>query len=127
MNSFEILGTICKDMDEWPQSWAGDDDDIIVGAKLLEEFQSYLSSLVEKGRAKATIKKHATYIWTLGGEILRDTNTHGVDPNLPGKQLLLKYINSDGGPFWRDANNEEDFQQYDSVCRRLYKFLTKMS
>lgn len=119
------LVLLCKDIDQWPDSWAGDDNDVIVGNALVSEFKHYLLHLMAKGRAKATIKKHADYLWALGGEIIRDTNEYGVKENLGSKNLILKYVNDSGGPFWRHADNESDLRQYDATCRQLYKFLVK--
>lgn len=117
------LALICKDIDQWPKSWAGDDSDIIVGNLLLSEFKLYLLHLIAKGRATATIKKHADYLWALGGEIIRDTNEYSHDNSISSKNLVLKYIDDSGGPYWRHADSESDLRQYDATCRQLYKFL----
>jgi hypothetical protein len=117
------LAFICNDFDQWPQSWAGEDKDVVVGNALLTEFKRYLLQLINKGRAKATIKKHADYLWALGGEIIRDTSEYGVDENVSSRDLILKYVDDSGGPYWRHASSETDLKQYDSVCRQLYKFL----
>jgi hypothetical protein len=119
------LHSLCKDLNNWPDSWAGDENDLIVGRQILELFTQYLLDLIEKGRAKSTIKKHADYLWALGGEIIRDTNEHGVHSVLSSTDLLLRYIHAGGGPYWRHAVSEDDLRQYDSVCRSLYKFLNQ--
>ena len=117
------LTIICKDIDEWPDSWAGDKNDFLTGIKILSEFKNFLVNLIEKGRSTRTIKRHANYIWALGGEIIRNTNEHGVGYKLSGSQIILKYIHPDGGPYWRYATSDADHQQYDSACSRLHKFL----
>ena len=117
------LALICNDLDLWPQSWAGEDKDVVVGNMLLTEFKRYLIHLINKGRAKATIKTHADNLWVLGGEIIRDTNEYGVNENLSSSELILKYVDESGGPYWRHASCGSDLKQYDSVCRQLYKFL----
>jgi len=122
-NPLHRLEMMCNDIDQWPISWAGDDKDVIVGRVLLGEFKHYLLHLMTKGRANATIKKHADYLWALGGEIIRDTNEYGVENNLTSKHLVLKYINNDGGPYWRHANSEAESHQYDATCRQLFKYL----
>jgi hypothetical protein len=115
----------CSDFDQWPQSWAGDEDDIVVGQKLLVEFKEYLLGLIVKGRKKKTVKKHADYLWSLGGEIISDTNTNGVDANLSGTDILLNYISPSGGPYWRHAYGEKEHEQFDSICRLLYQHISK--
>jgi len=119
----ECLKLWCNDIDKWPQSWAGVDEDIIVGQKIVVEFKAYLKSLIDKGRTKKTVKKHADYLWALGGEIIRDTSENGIDPNLNNIEILLIYVNAIDGPYWRHAYNEKDHQQFDSICRQLYKYI----
>ena len=115
----------CKDIDDWPQSWAGDEDDVLMGLKLLTEFKRYLINLIAKRRSKTTIKKHADYLWCLGGEIIRDTSEYGDKEKLSNKDVVLRYVDSSGGPYWRHALSESDEHHYHSVCRQLYKFLTQ--
>lgn len=103
----------------------GDDDDLPVGNLALGVFIQYLIHLMEKGRVRSTVKKHGDYLWALGGEIIRDTSESGFDRNLSALDLVLGYVDSHGGPYWRHANSEEDQRQYDSVCRSLYRFLYK--
>jgi len=124
-NPSEFLEKWCSDLQNWPQSWAGDQDDVITGEKLTQVFRGYLLDLISIGRSRKTIKKHATYLWCLGGEIIRDTNEYGADSSLSDGGLLLRYINSDGGLYWPYASSESDLLQYDSVCRMLYKYVKR--
>ena len=118
------VSAICKDLDRWPESWAGGKEDIAVGEQLLGVFTVYLIQLINKGRTKATIRKHADYLWALGGEIIRDMSEDDTSGSMPDGDLVLKYIDSEGGPYWRHASNDNYHQQFDSVCRQLYKYLT---
>jgi len=122
-NPQQRLALICNDINQWPKSWAGDDSDIIIGNVVLSQFKLYLLHLIAKGRATTTIKKHANCLWALGGEIIRDTNEYGWDERLPSKNIVLKYVNDSGGPYWRHADGESDLRLYDNTCRQLYKFL----
>jgi hypothetical protein len=123
--SVQRLYLFCPDIDQWPDSWAGDAKDVIAGSALLMEFKDYLGHLIEKGRAKATVRKHADYLWALGGEIIRETHDAGVDEELSAEIIILMYVSLQGGPYWRHASNENDLVQYDSVCRQLYKYLSQ--
>lgn len=114
---------ILSDIRQWPESWKGDERDLISGEQILGIFIHYLSALIDKGRARATIRKHGDYLWALGGEIVRDLNDQNLDPGLDSNQLILNYVDSEGGPYWRHANSEDELRQYDRVCRALYKFL----
>ncbi len=82
-----------------------------------------LVHLIEKGRARSTLKKQGDYLWALGGEIIRDMREPGFDENRLAYDLVLSYVDNLGGPYWRHASCEEDLCQYDSVCRALYQFL----
>jgi hypothetical protein len=125
--ALQQLAAICNDLDRWPESWAGDKDDIPVGRTLLGLFKPYLTELINKGRTKATTKRHADYLWALGGEIIRDVSENETPFDVPGNELVLRYVDSDGGPLWQHASSDNDLQQFDSVCRQLYKFVTKMT
>ena len=120
--------SICKDIDQWPQSWAGFPHDVPVGDKLVELFKGFLNQQIDKGRAKSTIKRHADYLWILGGEIIREISNDDEDDEaytLSGKTLLLQYINDEGGTYWTDAPSEQELVAYNSVCRRLYQWMIK--
>ena len=123
--SIQQIEAVFPDIQSWPESWMGDDDDLPPGNLALGVFIQYLIHLMEKGRARSTVKKHGDYLWALGGEIIRDTSESGFDRNLSAIDLVLGYVDSQGGPYWRHANSEDDQQQYDSVCRSLYRFLCK--
>jgi len=84
------LLSLCNDIDQWPQSWAGFPHDVPVGDKLLELFKDFLNQQIANGRAKSTIKRHADYLWILGGEIIREIcNDDAYDDayTLAGKNL----------------------------------------
>ena len=123
--SIQQIDAILPDIQRWPESWMGDSDDLPAGNLALSVFIQYLIHLKEKGRASSTIRKHGDYLWALGGEIIRDTSESGLEQNLSAIDLLLGYVDSQGGPYWRHANSEDDQRQYDSVCRSLYRFLYK--
>ncbi len=101
----------------------GDEHDLVAGYLILDVFMAYLAHLIEKGRARSTLKMHCDYLWALGGEIIRDTSEAGFDQNSPAHDLILGYVNNLGGPYWRHASCEEDQRQYDRVCRALHRFL----
>lgn len=124
----ESLAKIVKTLEEWPESWSGNENDIPIGSLLLLEFKHYLSNLIEKGRSARTVKNHANYIWALGGEIIREINMNEINLDaLLGKDILLEFINNEGGLYWRHAYDQKDHDRYDSVCRNLYRFIKNHS
>ena len=123
--NIHLVERVFTDILSWPESWMGDQQDLIAGNLILGVFIEYLAYLINMGRARSTVRKHGDYLWALGGEIIRDTNESGFDQNLTAQELVLVYVDSLGGPYWRHANNEDDQRQYDSVCRGLYRFIQK--
>jgi len=121
--SIQQIEAAFPDILRWPESWMGDEHDLVAGHLVLDVFMAYLVHLIDKGRARSTMKKHGDYLWALGGEIIRDTSESGFDQNRPAYDLVLAYVDSLGGPYWRHASCEADQLQYDSVCRALYRFL----
>ena len=82
------LVSICKDIDQWPQSWAGFPEDVSVGKKLIDVFKAFLNQQIANGRATLTIKRYADYLWVLGGEIIREVcneDNHESDPPFRAK------------------------------------------
>ena len=114
---------VSENVQQWPESWAGSEEDIFVGQKLLPYLKLFLQKQIERDLAETTIKRHAQYLWALGGEIIREINFCEEDRHKTGKEILLKRIHESGGSYWRHATDEADHQKYDSVCRHLYKLV----
>ena len=115
------LNKVFTDIDEWPESWAGDDDDILVGKIILEEFKRFLNEYTH--RSKKTLQNYGNYLWALGGEIIRDTSENEIKKKNLTTDFLLNYVSESGGPYWRHANSESDQAKYDSTCRQFYRYL----
>lgn len=124
--STDLLVQYFKDINEWPETWEIDKNDIKIGRAILEQFKLFLIDRIEKGRAKKTIKSHGNYLWVLGGELIRAVNEDISQRRLSGRNLILKHINDSGGPYWRHVVSEADDAQYDSVCKQLFKFMTNI-
>src|SRR5712692_3158552 len=87
-----------KDMDNWPRSWMGLDQDLPPGEQLLPYFRLFIAHLATSNLAPRTIRRHVDNLWLLGGEIIRDLH---YDPSLrkrPIERLLRSVIHEDGGP-----------------------------
>jgi hypothetical protein len=127
LSSTEIIYEYCKHIKNWPTSWEISNEDLTIGQAIMEQFKLFLINLIEKGRAKRTIKRYTDYLWVLGGELIRRVNEDDTERNLIVTDLILKYIDDDGGPYWRHARDETEHAGYDSVCRQLFKFMTTSS
>jgi hypothetical protein len=123
-NYIDLLHAYCKDIDNWPDEWEIAEEDIVIGKSITEQFIIFLIDRIDKGRAKKTIKNDATYLWVLGGELIRAINENEAERQLPARALILKYIDESGGPYWRHAFDETEHSRYDSVCKQLFKFIT---
>lgn len=123
-NHVDLLHTYCKDIDNWPDKWEIVEKDIVIGISITEQFKLFLLDRIDKGLAKKTIKNDAIFLWVLGGEIIRAVNDDDKERQLPARELILKHIDDSGGPYWRHAYDEAEHSRYDSVCKKLFKFMT---
>lgn len=121
--SADWLLVYCKNINDWPDSWEIDEIDIEIGKAIVEQFKPFLIEKIEQGRAKKTIKTYAGYLWALGSELISQLNQDETERHLSARELILKYINESGGPYWRHASNEADHERYDSTCKQLFKFM----
>jgi hypothetical protein len=127
INNVKLLLEYCKNINDWPNRWEIDIADIQVGQAINEYFKLFLIDRIENGRAKRTIKTYGNYLWALGGELISRINYDDNERKLSAKNLILKYVNEDGGPYWRHARDESEQVRYDSVCKQLFKYMTKNS
>lgn len=108
---------------EWPQSWAGLEEDVPIGERLVEVFRPFVEHLAAKGLSQRTIKHKVDDLWLLGGEIIHRLDVLDRDRrDLPGRELVLHYISPYEGPISRHLSESEQ-EVFDRTCRQLYKFL----
>ena len=103
------------------------EEDVIIGQAITEQFKLFLIDLLEKERSKKTIRNYGDFLWVLGGELIRSINEDEDERKLSARELILKYIDDSGGPYWRHADDESEHSRYDYVCKQLYKFMTSNS
>src|SRR5437762_12459166 len=61
----------CRDLNGWPRSWMGLENDLPPGEKLVACFRPFLEALAASDLSPKTIQKHVDNLWALGGEIIR--------------------------------------------------------
>lgn len=110
-------------MEHWPNSWAGSEDDIPIGAALVEEMKPFIVHLCSLGLARSTVRRHLDNCWAIGGEIIRDVVMESVSGSLPPRRLLLDAIAHGDAPLAYGASEEEQ-RGFDATARKLWKFLT---
>jgi hypothetical protein len=87
--SIRQIEAVFPDILSWPASWMGDEDDLPAGHLVLGVFIQYPIDLMDKGRARSTVKKHGDYLWALGGEIIHDTNESGYNQHHNADELIV--------------------------------------
>src|SRR5438046_3324291 len=115
----------CRDLNGWPRSWMGLENDLPPGEKLVACFRPFLEALAASDLSPKTIQKHVDNLWALGGEIIRDLHE---TPSLRRKsieRILDDRIDDEGGPLLYGMDSEEQQRSFDSTCKKLHQFLSK--
>ena len=58
----------CRDLNGWPRSWMGLEEDLPPGEQLVACFRPFLQYLAESDLSPKTIQKHVDRLWALGGK-----------------------------------------------------------
>jgi hypothetical protein len=116
---------IKTDMKDWPKRWAGGKSDIPVGDKIVQSMEPFLLAMKEDGLAVTTINRHLTHLWLLGGEIIYRVQDEPEMRKASGSELLLEFVDDEGGPLSKHLSTEEEQKPFDGTCRKLYRFLKK--
>jgi len=64
-------------------------------------------------------------LWLLGGEIISRIQHDPELVGFGGRELVLRFVDEEGGRLSRHLSTEEVQKKLDSTCRRLYRFLTQ--
>ena len=111
----------CRNLDGWPQSWMGLEEDLLPGQQLRTIFRPFLEHLATSNLSPKTIQRHVDNLWALGGEFIRDLHYDPPMRKKPVNQVLLKMIEY-GGPLLYHAGEAEQ-SSFDATCRKFRKFL----
>ena len=114
----------CRDLQDWPVRWMGEEQDLPSGRKLIECFTPFLMHLATSGLSKRTTQKHVDNLWILGGEIIRDLNEDPSLRKVPMEQLLRNTIHQGRGPLI-PSSWEDEQRSFDSTCRKFHRFLSQ--
>ncbi len=118
------ISDYCKNTEEWPNSWKREKRDIEVGKRILQNvFIPFFEFLIEKQFTKKTIIKHIDNIWLLGGELIDRVEHEEELRTLNEFELVLKFVDSGGGPYSKHIYSESQMISFDSSCKKLYKYL----
>ncbi|MBN8248690.1 MAG: hypothetical protein J0L84_14775 [Verrucomicrobia bacterium] len=86
--------------------------------------QPFVEALIGEGRSVGTIRRHLNNLWLLGGEIISRSQHDRALRRLGGRELLLKFVDSEGGPLSRHLTTEAEQRGFDGMCRKLNRFLS---
>jgi len=113
----------CRDLNGWPRSWMGLDQDLLPGEQLVVLFRPFLEHLAASDLTPKTIQKHVDNMWALGGEFIRDLN---YDPRLRKQSVAQHLLNiiENGGPLLHHGGEDQQ-RSFDSTCRKFRRFLTE--
>jgi hypothetical protein len=114
------LLSLVPDLDDWPQRWMGFPKDILPGQQIVAFFRPFLEHLLHQNLSPATVRKHATNLWLLGGEIIRDLNDHPSLRKKPVETLVRDAVAQ--GCFLLHGDADEQ-QSLDGTCRKFHRFL----
>jgi hypothetical protein len=119
------LDKLCTDLASWPDLWAIEPSDVVIGQRIVESIEPFLNDLLQQGLADKTLTRHSDRLQMLGGEIIRRRQN---DPDLAKQSapdLLLNLIEEDGGPLIWPSITESAQNAFDTTCRKLYRFLNE--
>jgi hypothetical protein len=119
------LDKLCTDLANWPNIWAVQHSDVAIGHRIVESVQPFLVDLLQQGLADKTLARHLDHLQMLGGEIIRRRQN---DPDLatqPVGDLLLNFVEEDGGPLIWPRITESAQNAFDATCRKLHRFLNQ--
>lgn len=115
---------ILADIDGWPEKWQGMPSDIDVGRRLVEGLRPFAVSLMNEGLAAGTVHRHLNSLWLLGGHIVEQAQHDSELRSLSGTELLLRFVDPEGGPVCRHVSTEDEQRRFDATCRKLHGFLS---
>lgn len=111
-------------MNEWPDSWAGLEEDKAPGRRLLAELRPFIPYLIGEGLSAKTVRRHLDNLWAIGGEVVRRFNHQPELRHASARQLLLDAVDMGEAPLLRHATEAEQ-REVDTTARKLLKFLTR--
>ncbi len=121
------LASYCPDLATWPQSWCGEECDVIPGEQIVAVFTPFLLDLLVQGLSRKTRNLYRDNLWLLGGEIIRAINDTPTLRKRPVGELIREAIANDEGPLIHGGFSEQEQRSFDSTCKKLNRFLAARS
>ena len=118
---------LLSEAQNWPESWRTEKADVPIGFGILNTVTPFLEFLAKSGAAETTLRRHFSNVWLLGGEIIRQSSYDSDLRSMSARDLVLHFLDEEGGPLSQHNSTESEQRSFDSSCRKLYKFLLDQS
>jgi len=118
-----LLIDLAPDVDRWPESWKGDQKDLVYGNKLLPYFKQFLNDLIAQGLSRTTLLRYIDDVGLLGRTIIKEVVLDQSHREKPLKKLLDSV--ADGGTLPDGIGSEDRMRSFERMCRRFESFLEK--
>lgn len=123
MDSKPLGHRLLAKTDQWPESWAGHSGDRPLGERIVCALRPFLAALVSSSFAETTLRRHFANAWMLGGQIVRAASDDSAVFRLDGRELLLEFVDDEGGPLLWPRCSEAEQRSFDGTCRKLFGYL----
>ena len=115
----------CPDLDDWPGSWQVEPEDIVVGQQIVRALTPFLLHRLDRGLAKATVRRHRNKHWLLGAELIRCRYDDDELARQDVRDAIRQQIGRDGGPLMWARITESEQDSLDATCRKLNRFVSE--
>ena len=113
-------------MDDWPESWAGDEEDVPIGRQLAAVMRPFMMDLQREQLSPKTLRRHLNGLWAIGGETIRRINYEPLLRTRPPTELLTDAVADGEAPLLPDLAEAEQ-AALDATARKLHRFLAAQS
>ena len=75
-------------MADWPRSGADFEADVAVGQRVVAALGPFVGFMEESDLAKTTRRRHLNWLWSIGGEIIREIHDEPTRRRWTGERYL---------------------------------------
>lgn len=105
------------DLSSWPRSLSREESDEAIIQALAPMLVSFLTHLIEQGRAIGTLRRHRKNLYLLADAVLTEITKFPEDPPLTVNQALDNLLYEDEGPLLDGgASSEAEQMSFDTTC-----------
>lgn len=117
------LHQACPDLEDWPQAWHIEPEDITVGEAILIELKPFLLHLLDQGLARSTFRRHRDNVGMLAAALIHRRYDDDELAAMPVDQALRHLVQYDEAPLMWAGITESEQRTFDTTARKLNQFL----